>query len=141
MVELDDDASYEHGVNANVSVDEIVKKDVTNTEVNKFVCIEELSNEDIQSNVKMLAADSLEKANENVNYANKFEVVYGLPVKETSKDRVTSANENIALNIPIHIIRPDMQSPVKDIQRSEFIESEKLPTISTTAALAQGRVS
>ena len=41
---MDDDDSHQLA-KANLSVDDIVQKEVTNTETNKFVCIEELSNE------------------------------------------------------------------------------------------------
>ena len=43
---MDEDDSHQLA-KANVSVDDIVQKEVTNTEMNKFVCIEELSNENV----------------------------------------------------------------------------------------------
>ena len=132
---MDDDDSHQE-TKANLIVDDIVQKEVTNTETNKFVCIEELSNENIRNEE---ALQRLDNANENLNYANKFEVVRGLPIDRTAKT-LASVNSDIGLNIPIHIIKPELQSPVEDIQNNNIIESNTLPTISSSATFVQERV-
>ena len=133
---MDDDDSHQLA-KANLSVDDIVQKEVTNTETNKFVCIEELSNENIRNEE---ALERLDNANENLNYANKFEVVHGLPFDKTAKN-IASANKDIGINIPIHIINQELQSPVEDIQNNNIIETTTLPTISPSVPFVQGRVS
>ena len=132
-----DDISCEHEANADIIVDDIVKKEVSSTEVDKLVFIEEMSDEDIPS---VEAANYFQEAYEHANYADKLEIVHGSLTEEANRDFV-AANENITLHIPIHIIDQDTQSPVEDIQSNELIESQKLPTITTTESLAQTRVS
>ena len=132
---MDEDDSHQVA-KANLSVDDIVQQEVTNTETNKFVCIEELSNENIRIEE---ALECLDNANENLNYANKFEVVHGLPIDKTEKN-LASVNKDIGINIPIHIIKQELQSPVDDIQNNNIIGTNTLPTISPSATFVQGRV-
>ena len=43
---MDEEDSYAEELKANVNLNEIINKDVTSTEANKFVCIEELANQE-----------------------------------------------------------------------------------------------
>ena len=78
-------------------------------------------------------------ANENLNYADNFEVVHGVYSKEPPTNHVET-NKNIAINIPIQIINQDIQSPVEDIQNNNVIGTQTLPTIPSPTTLSQGRV-
>ena len=134
---MDEDDSYAEELTANVNLNEIIKKDVTSTEANKLVCIEELSNQD---NRNEETVEMVDNANENLNLANKFEVVHGTPIQQNSK-KVASANKEIGVNIPINIANQELQSPVDDIQNNNIIHSTMTPTISTSRNLDQGNVS
>ena len=134
---MDEDDSYAEELTANVNLNEIINKDVTSTEANKLVCIEELSNQDNRNEETVEIVDN---ANENLNLANKFEVVHGITMQQNSKKSAT-ANKNIGLNIPINVANQELQSPVDDIQNNNVIPSEMTPTISTLRNLDQGNVS
>ena len=134
---MDEDDSYAEELTANVNLNEIINKDVTSTEANKLVCIEELSNQD---NRNEETVEMVDNANENLNLANKFEVVHGTPIQQNSK-KVASANKEIGVNIPINIANQELQSPVDDIQNNNIIHSTMTPTISTSRNLDQGNVS
>ena len=134
---MDEDDSYAEELTANVNLNEIINKDVTSTEANKLVCIEELSNQDNRNEETVEIVDN---ANENLNLANKFEVVHGITVQQSSK-RAATVHKDIGLNIPINIANQELQSPVDDIQNNNIMPSTMTPTISTSRNLDQGNVS
>ena len=134
---MDEDDSYAEELTANVNLNEIINKDVTSTETNNLVCIEELSNQDNRNEETVEIVDN---ANENLNLANKFEVVHGITIQQNSKN-VATAHKDIGLNIPINIVDQELQSPVDDIQNNNIFPSTMTPTISTSTNLDQGNVS
>ena len=73
---MDEEDSYAEELKANVNLNDIINKDVTSTETNNLVCIEELTNQDIRNEETLEVVDN---AKENLNLANKFEIVHGLP--------------------------------------------------------------
>ena len=114
----------------------MLRKDFSSTETHNLVCIEEISNEDIKEGESLR---SLENAQETTNFVDKFEVVQGIPNIEVLKTHGT-ASQDMDINIPIHIINQDIQSPVDDIQNNNIIETNNLPTITPSEPWTQGRV-
>ena len=133
---MDDDDAYTSGVKADITLDESVKNYTSNTQVNDFVCIEEISDEDSHS---VGVADSLQNADENVNIVDKFEVVQNIP-KDNWRNVPIAAKKDVSINIPIHIVGHHESQNVEDILVNEALESERLPTISTPTTMIQGRV-
>ena len=134
---MDEEDSYAEELKANVNLNDIINKDVTSTETNNLVCIEELTNQDIRNEETLEVVDN---AKENLNLANKFEIVHGLPNQDTSPSFVT-AKKDVGINIPINIANQELQSPVEDIQNNNIIPTTMTPTISTSTNLDQGNVS
>ena len=114
----------------------MLRKDFSSTETHNLVCIEEISNEDIKEGESLR---SLENAQETTNFVDKFEVVQGIPnIEVPETHRKTS--RDMGINIPIHIINQDIQSPVEDIQNNNIIETNNLPTITPSEPWTPGRV-
>ena len=134
---MDEEDSYAEELKANVNLNEIINKDVTSTEANELVCIEELANQD-NKNEQVL--DIVDNANLNLNLANKFEVVSGINVKDASQNLV-NANKDIGVNIPINIANQELQSPVEDIRNNNIVPATMTPSVSTTTNLDQSNVS
>ena len=134
---MDEEDSYAEELKANVNLNEIINKDVTSTEANKFVCIEELAN---QENRNEQVLEIVDNANEILNHANKFEVVSGINVKDVSQNLV-NASKDIGVNIPINIANQELQSPVEDIRNNNIIPTTMTPSVSTTTNLDQSNVS
>ena len=133
---MDDDDAYASGVKADITLDESVENYTSNTQVNDFVCIEEISDEDSHS---VGVADSLQNADENVNIVDKFEVVQNIP-KDNWRNIPIAAKKDVSVNIPIHIVGHHESQNVEDILVKDAFESERLPTISTPTTMIQGRV-
>ena len=133
---MDEEDSYAEELKANVNLNDIINKEVTSTEINNLVCIEELANQDIRNEETLEIVDN---ANENLNLANKFEIVHGLHTKATSQSLVT-ASKDVGINIPIHIANQELQSPVEDIQNNNIIPTTMTQTISTSTNLDHGNV-
>ena len=134
---MDEEDSYAEELKANVNLNDIINKEVTSIETNNLVCIEELANQDIRNEETLEIVDN---ANENLNLANKFEIVHGLHTKATSQSLVT-ASKDVGINIPINIANQELQSPVEDIQNNNIIPTTMTQTISTPTNLDQGNVS
>ena len=134
---MDEEDSYAEELKANVNLNDIINKEVTSIETNNLVCIEELANQDIRNEETL---DVVDNANENLNLANKFEIVHGLHTKDTSQSLVT-ASKDVGINIPINIANQELQSPVEDIQNNNIIPTTMTQTISTSTNLDQGNVS
>ena len=133
---MDEEDSYAEELKANVNLNDIINKEVTSTEINNLVCIEELANQDIRNEETLEIVDN---ANENLNLANKFEIVHGLHTKATSQSLVT-ASKDVGINIPINIANQELQSPVEDIQNNNIIPTTMTQTISTSTNLDHGNV-
>ena len=133
---MDDDNAYTSGVNADITFDGSVKNYASNAQVNDFVCIEEISDEDSHS---VGVADSLQNANENVSIVDKFEVVQNIP-KDNWRNIPIAAKKDVSVNIPIHIVGHHESQNVEDILVKDAFELERLPTISTPTTMIQGRV-
>ena len=114
----------------------MVRKEFSSTETHNLVCIEELSNEDIKGEESL---ESLENAQTTTNFADKFEVVQGIPNIEVSKTH-SKATQDINIKIPIHVINQHIQSPVEDIQNNNIIETNNLRTLTPSEPWTQGRV-
>ena len=114
----------------------MLRKDFSSTETHNLVCIEEISNEDIKEGESLR---SLENTQETSNIVDKFEVVQGIPNIEVPETH-SKAIQDMDINIPIHIINQDIQSPVEDIQNNNIIETNNLPTITPSEPWTPGRV-
>ena len=134
---MDEEDSYAEELKANVNLNEIINKDVMSTEASKFVCIEELANQD-NENEQVL--DIVDNANQNLNLANKFEVVSGINVKDASQNLV-NASKDFGVNISINIANQELQSPVEDIRNNNIVPAAMTPSVSTTTNLEQSNVS
>ena len=134
---MDEEDSYAEELKANVNLNEIINRDVTSTEANKLVCIEELANQD-NENEQVL--DIVDNAKQNLNLANRFEVVSGINVKDASQNLV-NASKDIGVNISINIANQELQSPVEDIRNNNIVPTTMTPSVSTTTNLEQSNVS
>ena len=134
---MDEEDSYAEELKANVNLNEIINRDVTSTEENKLVCIEELANQD-NENEQVL--DIVDNANQNLILANKFEVVSGINVKDASQN-LANARKDIGVNISINIANQELQSPVEDIRNNNIVPTTMTPSVSTTTNLDQSNVS
>ena len=94
----------------------MLRKDFSSTETHNLVCIEEISNEDIKEGESLR---SLENTQDTTNIVDKFEVVQGIPNIEVPETH-SKASQDMDINIPIHIINQDIQSPVADIQNNNI---------------------